>query len=119
MKTMAMIRIVKDVSILVLVLGASGCTNQPTSPDKIAPAYTPSEEFAQASCSDLAKTLGEINAKEPELVKQQSGRRTSSLWWSFWGVGVGDGDNMIAEDIARIRGQRQVIQQTMRQKACP
>lgn len=104
---------------LMIGFALSGCTNQPTSPEKIAPAFTPSEMFAQASCSDLTKTLGEINAREPELVKQQKDRRSSSLWWSFWGVGVGDGDNMIAEDIARMRGQRQAIQQTMQQKHCP
>lgn len=105
--------------ILLMGFALSGCTNQPTSPEKIAPAFTPSEEFAQASCSDLTKTLGEINAREPALVKQQKDRRSSSLWWSFWGVGVGDGDNMIAEDIARMRGQRQAIQQAMQQKHCP
>lgn len=104
---------------LVMGIALTGCTNQPTAPEKIAPAFTPSEEFSQASCSDLTKTLGEINAREPAVVKQQKDRRSSSLFWSFVGVGVGDGDSMIAEDIARMRGQRLAIQQTMQEKHCP
>ena len=118
-KTPSMISVTASAACLLVGLGLSGCTNQPTSPEKIEPLFTPSEQFTQSSCPELSRTLAEINAREPDLVKKQKDRRSSSLWWSFWGVGVGDGDNMIAEDLARIRGQRQAIQQVMQQKHCP
>ena len=93
-------------------------TNQPTPADKIVPLYASPEEFSSDSCSELKETLADINSREPALVKAQTERRDQSVWKSFWWNGVGDGDNSIANDIAKIRGQREAIQKAMRRKNC-
>lgn len=100
-------------------LALSACqTNQPTEADKIVPLYTAPEEFSNDSCAELKDTLSDINSREPALVKAQTERRDRSVWKSFWWNGVGDGDNSIAADIAKIRGQRDAIQKAMTRKHC-
>lgn len=97
----------------------SGCqTNQPTPADKITPLYFAPAEFSSSSCSELARTLADINAREPSLVEAQTNRRDWSVWKSFWWNGVGDGDNSIAADLSKMRGQREAIQKVMTQKGC-
>ena len=98
----------------------AGCqTNQPTPADKITPLYTAPAEFSNSSCTELRETLAEINSREPGLVNAQTERRNWSVWKSFWWNGVGDGDNSIAQDIAKIRGQREAIQKVLSKKSCP
>lgn len=108
----------RHTAILISVIVAGCQTNQPTSPENITPIYSAPDEFSGSSCSELRETLADINSKEPALVKAQTERRDRSVWKSFWSTGVGDGDNSIAYDIAKIRGQRDAIQKAMTRKKC-
>lgn len=114
-----MIRRLFRPSITVIFSLLAGCqTNQPTPAEAITPLYTAPSEFSNSGCSELKETLADINSREPSLVKAQTDRRSSSAWKSFWWNGVGDGDNSIAQDIAKIRGQREAIQKVMSRKNC-
>jgi hypothetical protein len=111
------IRLFVSIAATSLLLGCQ--TNQPTPPEKIVPLYTSPQEFSNSSCSELRENLADINSREPSLIKAQTDRREWSVWKSFWWNGVGDGDNGIASDISKIRGQREAIQKEMTKKNCP
>lgn len=106
-------RYVAAAALLVL----AGCAKPPSA---IAPSYVSDVGFKALECNELSHELARINQQLPPLEQQQKNASTGDAVGVFL-VGIpvsslGGGD--VEGQIARLRGERQTIENVMRSKGC-
>ena len=105
----------------VLVAGAgllSGCLNMPTPENQITGAYVTTLNYEQFDCARLAVEQDALSRRESDLSAAQKQRIKTSQMQAFW-QGVGQGDGMEANELARVRGEKEAVRKTLAIKTCP
>lgn len=100
-----------------LVVSLTACTNMPTPPSQITPAYQSGLKYEQFSCNKLAVESDALARRENQLVSAQNQRIKTSETQAFW-LGYGTGDGIEAAELASVRGESAAVRKAMENKRC-
>ncbi len=91
----------------------AGCQYGETTPAAlVAPEYVPSADYSTYSYDKLVAMHQELSRKERNLIIAQEQRREASAKQEFW-WGVGKGNGVEKSELARIRGEKDAIMETL------
>lgn len=104
---------------LLLLSCLAGCAyNRATPPESVPAAYSYTPEYEDYDCERLGQMLHDLSLREAELAEAQRKRASSDSVWSFF-RGYGEGDGETADELARVRGDRDNVLRVMEGKQCP
>ena len=104
-------------AIVVIAAPLAGCLNMPTPKNQITGAYVSTLNYEQFDCSRLLVEQDSLSRRESELAAAQKQRIKTSQVQAFW-YGVGQGDSVEANELARVRGEQEAVRKTLATKAC-
>lgn len=91
------------------------------SPESIAPAYVSPLAYQALNCTQITEELARVNVALAQASQQQRDARTNdTVGVILLGLPVStlSGGN-VADQVARLKGEQQTLQQTATQKSCP
>ncbi|HOG93367.1 MAG TPA: hypothetical protein PLE80_07325 [Opitutaceae bacterium] len=92
-----------------------GCLNMPTPVSQITPTYVSEIKYENFDVQKLKIELDNLTQRESQLVVAQEQRWKTSRVQAFW-WGYGQGDGIEASELARVRGEIQVVRKVLAQK---
>jgi hypothetical protein len=101
-----------------LAVAVAGCFNLGTKPSEIAPAYVPASQYENYDCNHLSIELADLSRRKAQLDSAQTQRRQSNKVQAFW-IGVGNGDSVVASELANVKGAILAVQKEQALKSCP
>ena len=97
-------------------ISLGGCMmNLPTPPAEITGSYTSSFAYQKFSCSHIAVEINGLARRENQLVTAQEQRLKTSKVQAFW-MGYGQGDGIVAAELATVRGEKNALRSVFSQK---
>ncbi len=111
------INMAKAVLAVDLPMLVAGCMNMPTPPSEITGSYTSALKYENFDCSSLATEMDSLARRENELVAAQNQRVKTSQVQAFW-WGYGQGDGIVAAELANVRGDKEAVRKAMEGKHC-
>lgn len=104
------------IALILFLIGSvlfAGCQYGETTPAAlVAPEYVPSADYSTYSYDKLVAMHQELSRKERNLIIAQEQRREASAKQEFW-WGVGKGNGVEKSELARIRGEKDAIMETL------
>ena len=90
----------------------AGCFNMPTPTSEIVGSYSSGLRYNQYSCSKLSVELDSLARRENQLVVAQEQRVKSSQFQAFL-LGFGQGDGVVASELANVRGEKEAVRKAI------
>ena len=90
----------------------TGCFNMPTPTSEITGSYTSELKYENFKCSKLKVELTSLSRRESKLVIAQGQRIKSSQMQAFW-MGFGQGDGVVASELANVRGEKEAVRKAI------
>lgn len=91
--------------------------NMPTKTSEITGAYTSSLKYETFDCRRLSSEINSLSRRENQLVIAQEQRYKTSETQAFW-YGYGQGDGIVASELANVRGETEAIRRAMNINKC-
>jgi hypothetical protein len=110
-------RIIEIALLTIAVMVFSGCMNLPTPPSQITSSYTSDLNYKDFSCKELAAEQASLSRRENQLVTAQEQRIETSKVQAFW-WGYGQGDGVVASELANVRGKKEAVRKALDSKGC-
>jgi hypothetical protein len=95
----------------------SGCFNMPTPTSEITASPSSRLDYGEYTCPRLSDELGSLVRREMQLAEAQGQRIKSSNVLALL-IGFGQGDGSEAEELAKVRGEKEAVLKAMYAKQC-
>ena len=105
------------IAVTAIPISLVGCVNMPTAPAEISGSYTSDLKYAEYNCLQLASETNSLARRENQLVIAQEQRVKTSQMQAFW-YGFGQGDGIVASELANVRGTKEAVRSAMDKKIC-
>ncbi len=89
----------------------------PTPPSQITGSYTSGLRYQGYDCPRLGIELDSLARREDQLALAQEQRIKTSQMQAFW-WGFGQGDGIVASELANVRGEKEAVRKAMDVRHC-
>jgi hypothetical protein len=95
----------------------TSCANCGTHAEQITGSYVSPVKYKHYTCRELATESSSLSRRLNSLTIAQESRVDSNQVQAFW-LGYGNGDGIVAAELATVKGEKEAVRSTMQQKQC-